>query len=82
MVEVAWIESHEAAIARCDLLLAVGSSMEVEPAASLPRLARAVGSSVIIVNRESTPHDDIGDVVVRGEIGAVLPALVGRPGEE
>ena len=68
----------EAAVEHCDLLLAVGSSMEVEPAASLPRLARAVGASVIIVNRDPTPFDDIADIVVRGEIGAVLPALV-RP---
>ena len=68
----------EAAVEHCDLLLAVGSSMEVEPSASLPRLARAVGASVIIVNRDPTPFDDIADTVVRGEIGAVLPTLV-RP---
>ena len=72
----------EAAVEQCDLLLAVGSSLEVEPAASLPRLARAAGARAIVVNREPTPHDAIADVVVRGEIGAVLPALVGRPGEK
>ena len=60
----------------CDLLLAVGSSLVVEPAASIPRLARRAGARLIIVNRDPTPLDGIADVVVRGEIGAVLPALV------
>lgn len=60
----------------CDLLLAVGSSLVVEPAASLPRAARAGGAELVIVNREPTPLDPIAQVVVHGEIGEVLPALV------
>ncbi len=64
----------------CDLLLAVGSSLVVEPAASIPRLAKAAGARLVIVNREPTPLDGIADAVVRGEIGAVLPALVGAGG--
>ena len=64
----------------CDLLLAVGSSLVVEPAASIPRVAKAVGARLVIVNREPTPLDGIADVVVRGEIGAVLPVLVGARG--
>ena len=66
----------QAAIEACDLLLAVGSSLVVEPAASIPRLAQGAGARLIIVNRDPTPLDGIADVVVRGEIGAVLPALV------
>ena len=64
----------------CDLLIAVGSSLVVEPAASIPRVAKAAGARLIIVNREPTPLDGIADAVVRGEIGAVLPALVGADG--
>ena len=64
----------------CDLLLAVGSSLVVEPAASIPRVAKAAGARLVIVNREPTPLDGIADVVVRGEIGAVLPVLVGARG--
>jgi len=64
----------------CDLLLAVGSSLVVEPAASIPRVAKAAGARLVIVNREPTPLDGIADAVVRGEIGAVLPALVGGNG--
>ena len=71
--------AQEAAEA-CDLLLAVGSSLVVEPAASIPRVAKASGARLIIVNREPTPLDGIADGVVRGEIGAVLPALVGAAG--
>ena len=66
----------QAAVESCDLLLAVGSSLVVEPAASLPRVARQAGARLIIVNREPTPLDGIADVVVRGELGAILPALV------
>ncbi len=66
----------QAAAEACDLLLAVGSSLVVEPAASIPRLARRAGANLIIVNRDPTPLDDLADVVVHGEIGAVLPALV------
>ena len=64
----------------CDLLLAVGSSLVVEPAASIPRVARQAGARLIIVNRDPTPLDGIADAVVRGEIGAVLPELVRRDG--
>ena len=64
----------------CDLMIAVGSSLVVEPAASIPRVARQVGARLIIVNRDPTPLDGIADAVVHGEIGAVLPALVRRAG--
>ena len=62
----------------CDLLIAVGSSLVVEPAASIPRVARQAGARLIIVNRDPTPLDGIADAVVHGEIGAVLPELVRR----
>ena len=63
---------------RCDLLLAVGSSLEVEPAASLPRVAREAGGRLIVVSRDPTPLDGIADAVLRHEIGVVLPTLVHR----
>ena len=66
----------QAAAETCDLLLAVGSSLVVEPAASIPRAAKAAGARLVIVNREPTPLDGIADGVARGEIGEVLPALV------
>ena len=64
----------------CDLMIAVGSSLVVEPAASIPRVARQAGARLVIVNRDPTPLDGIADAVVHGEIGAVLPELVRRDG--
>ena len=70
----------QAAAETCELLLAAGSSLVVEPAASIPRAAKAAGARLVIVNREPTPLDGIADGVVRGEIGAVLPAMVAAGG--
>ena len=70
----------QAAAETCDLLLAVGSSLVVEPAASIPRAAKAAGARLVIVNRAPTPLDGLADGVARGEIGDVLPALVAAAG--
>jgi len=70
--------AQEAAEA-CDLLLAVGSSLVVEPAASIRRVAKASGARLVILNREPTPLDGIADAVVREEIGAALPGLISLP---
>ena len=61
----------------CDVFLAVGSSLVVQPAASLPLLAKHVRAKLIIINRTETPLDPIADLVVHDEIGKVLPAMVG-----
>jgi NAD-dependent deacetylase len=66
----------EALTGECDAFVAVGSSLVVQPAAGLPRRARRLGASLVIVNREPTPLDDLADVVVNGEAGTLLPALV------
>ena len=59
------------------MFLAVGSSLVVQPAASLPLLAKHVGAKLIIINRTETPLDPMADLVVHDEIGKVLPAMVG-----
>lgn len=59
-----------------DTFLTVGSSLQVYPAAGLPRAAKDAGASLAIVNDEPTPFDAIADVVVRGRAGAVLPQAV------
>jgi NAD-dependent deacetylase len=58
-----------------DLLLVMGSSLVVEPAASLPAIASRGGARVVIINRDPTDKDHLADLVVQGEIGATL-ALV------
>ena len=62
----------------CDVFLAVGSSLVVQPAASLPLLAKHVGAKLIIINRAETPLDPMADLVLHDEIGKVLPAMVGQ----
>ncbi|MEO6724336.1 MAG: Sir2 family NAD-dependent protein deacetylase [Blastocatellia bacterium] len=63
----------------CDVFLAVGSSLVVYPAASLPELAKQSGAALIIINRTPTPFDEIADLVLNEEIGKALPKLVGMP---
>jgi len=58
-----------------DVFLAMGSSLVVEPAASLPRAAKQSGSKLVIINRDATPLDSWADVVIHTELGAVMPAL-------
>jgi NAD-dependent deacetylase len=66
----------ETAAAECDLLLAVGSTLGVFPAAGLVPTAVQHGAVVVIVNGGPTEMDALADVVVHGRIGECLPALV------
>jgi NAD-dependent deacetylase len=61
----------------CDVLLAVGSSLQVYPAANCVPRAKASGASVVIVNGEPTRMDHHADVVLHASISEVLPRLVG-----
>jgi NAD-dependent deacetylase len=60
----------------CDLMLVVGSSLVVYPAAGVPEAAAAAGAPLVIVNAEPTPLDDVADVVLIGQAGEILPRLV------
>ncbi|HEY2839320.1 MAG TPA: NAD-dependent deacylase [Pirellulales bacterium] len=57
-----------------DLLLAIGSSLVVEPAASIPRTAKRYGGRLVIINRDPTPQDEAADLVIRASIGETLAA--------
>ena len=61
-----------------DVVLIVGSSLQVYPAAGIPRLARQHGAELCIINAEPTPFDDVATVVVHGKAGEVLPEIVRR----
>lgn len=65
---------HEAQSA--EVLLIVGSSLQVTPAAWLPEVARSHGAAVVIINDGPTAMDSLADVVVRGRAGSALPTLV------
>ncbi|MBI1204899.1 MAG: NAD-dependent deacetylase [Rhodopseudomonas sp.] len=60
----------------CDLFLAIGSSLVVWPAASLPLLAKRNGAALVIVNREPTEFDEVADLVVRNDIGDALGPFI------
>src|SRR5690606_10700450 len=62
----------------CDVFIAVGTSLQVHPAASLVQYAVASGARLIIVNAEPTPYDDLADEVIREPISEALPRLVAR----
>ncbi|MDQ6711044.1 MAG: NAD-dependent deacylase [Candidatus Dormibacteraeota bacterium] len=63
---------------RTDLVLVIGSSMQVYPAAGIPRLALQGGADLCIVNAEPTPLDEVARVVIHGKAGDVLPAIARR----
>lgn len=62
----------------CTVFLAVGTSLQVQPAAGLAGIAADHGARLIIVNAEPTPYDEIADEVVREPIGTALPELLRR----
>ncbi|WP_433201036.1 SIR2 family NAD-dependent protein deacylase [Nocardia sp. CA-107356] len=59
-----------------DIFLAIGSSLQVEPAASMCAIAVDSGADLVIVNAEPTPYDGIATEVIREPIGTALPRLV------
>ncbi|HXN03599.1 MAG TPA: NAD-dependent deacylase [Candidatus Acidoferrum sp.] len=61
-----------------DVVLIVGSSLQVYPAAGIPRLARQHGAQLCIINAEPTPYDDVAAAVIHGKAGEVLPEVVRR----
>jgi NAD-dependent deacetylase len=61
---------------RADLYIAIGSSLVVWPAAGFPVLAKRNGARLVIINRDETEFDDIADLVLRQDIGAVLEPFI------
>ena len=61
-----------------DVLLAAGSSLTVNPAASLPRTADRSGATVVIVNLDETPADSLADYVLREPVEDALPDIANR----
>ena len=57
-------------------MLAIGSSLQVQPVAGLCEVAVRYGARLVIINAQPTPYDDIADAVLREPISDVLPRLV------
>lgn len=72
------LERANAAAEACDLFVAAGTTLGVYPAANLPIVALQNGARLAILNAQETPFDDHAAVVVRDNLGDVLPAIAGR----
>jgi NAD-dependent deacetylase len=71
-------ERAAVAASGCDLMLAVGSTLTVEPAASLCAIAARAGASLVIVNRDPTPYDAAATAVIREPIGEAVPRIANQ----
>ncbi len=69
------IERAMAAAREADLLLTVGTTLQVYPVAGAVPQASEAGARIVIMNAEPTPFDDLADAVLRGSISELLPAL-------
>jgi NAD-dependent deacetylase len=65
------------AAAEADLLLAVGTTLQVQPVASMVPIAARAGAAIVIVNDQPTAMDALAEVVVREPIGSVLTVICG-----
>jgi NAD-dependent deacetylase len=65
-----------AATEACDLMLVLGSSLAVFPAAGFPLSAKRRGAGLVILNRDQTPQDEIADLALRAEIGPTMRAVI------
>jgi NAD-dependent deacetylase len=71
------IERAMRAAREADLMLAIGSTLQVWPVAGTVEVASDAGARVVILNDQPTPLDALADALLRGPIGQWLPALCG-----
>jgi NAD-dependent deacetylase len=80
MLDELVVAACSAAAADCDVFLAVGTSLQVWPAAGLADIALGAGARLVVVNAQPTPYDHLADLVVREPIGTALPRLLAASG--
>lgn len=59
-----------------DLFIVIGSSLVVQPAASMPLVAKRNGAKLVIINRDPTPYDDMADIVIHGQAGPIMASIL------
>jgi NAD-dependent deacetylase len=59
-----------------DLFIVIGSSLVVQPAASMPLTAKQGGAKLVILNRDSTPADDMADIVIHDQAGPTMASIL------
>jgi len=65
-----------------DLFIVIGSSLVVQPAASMPLVAKRNGARLVIINRDPTPHDEMADMVIHGQAGSVMASVLEKVKQE
>jgi NAD-dependent deacetylase len=70
------LEAARNEVAAADLLIVIGSSLTVYPAAALPSIAAQSGSQILIVNFEPTPMDIYADIVINEKAGEIMPKIL------
>jgi len=72
------LERAERAAKAADLVVALGSTLSVHPAANIPLLAASRGMPYIVINRGPTDHDELPEVSLRieGDVSEIFPAAV------
>jgi NAD-dependent deacetylase len=70
------LDKSFSAASNCDFMLVVGTSGVVEPAASLPFIAKRGGTFVAVINKDETPFSYIADEIVLGKAGEILPEIL------
>ena len=61
---------------RADLVVSVGSTLEVEPAASVPCSAKDNGAAYVVINQGPTAHDQLADLRIEDDVNVLLPAMI------
>jgi NAD-dependent deacetylase len=69
------LERAAAAAQRAEVLLAIGTSLQVYPVAGLVPAAKAAGARLVILNAQATPFDSVADAVFRESLSDILPTL-------
>jgi NAD-dependent deacetylase len=59
-----------------DLFIVIGSSLVVQPAASMPLVAKQNGAKLVIINRDPTPYDHLADIVIHGQAGPIMANII------
>ena len=70
------INAARRAASTCDLMLILGSSVNVVPAADLPYIAHDNGAQMVVINQQPTPIDGLASLVIRDDVAVALPGIL------
>jgi NAD-dependent deacetylase len=71
-LDMALLARAERAAKSADLVLSLGSSLVVTPAADLPLVGARAGAPYVVVNQGSTPHDALATLLIAAEVGEIM----------